>query len=69
MVLAQKGFLGGSVVKNPPAKVGDAGSVPELGRSSGEGSSAGISSPPLALFIVILPQAHLTLHSRMSGSR
>ena len=31
-------FLGGSVVKNPPAKVGDAGSVPELGRSPGEGN-------------------------------
>ena len=26
-------------------------------------------SPPLALFIVILPKAHLTLHSRMFGSR
>ena len=26
-------------------------------------------SPPLALFILILPQAHLTLDSRMSGSR
>ena len=32
-------------------------------------SSAGIPSPPLALFVVILPQAHLTLHSRMSDSR
>ena len=29
----------------------------------------GIPSPPLALFIVMLPKAHLTLHSRMSGSR
>ena len=29
-------------------------------------SSAGIPSPPLALFIVIVPKAHLTLHSRMS---
>ena len=26
-------------------------------------------SPPLPLFIVILPKAHLTSHSRMSGSR
>ena len=26
-------------------------------------------SPPLALFIVMLPKAHLTLHCRMSGSR
>ena len=32
-------------------------------------SSMGIPSPPLALFIVMLPKAHLTLHSRMSGSR
>ena len=31
--------------------------------------SAGIPSPPLALFIVMLPNAHLTSHSRMSGSR
>ena len=31
-------------------------------------SSVGISSPSLALFIVILPKAHLTSHSRMSGS-
>ena len=30
-------------------------------------SSTGIPSPPLALFIVLLPKAHLTLHSRMSG--
>ena len=30
---------------------------------------AGISSPPLALFIVMLPKAHLTSHFRMSGSR
>ena len=33
-------------------------------------SSAGILSPPLSLFIVMLDFAfHLTLHSRMSGSR
>ena len=31
--------------------------------------SAGIPLSPLALFVVILPKAHLTLHSRMSGSR
>ena len=29
----------------------------------------GIPSPPLALFIVMLPKVHLTLHSRMTGSR
>ena len=32
-------------------------------------SSTGIPSPPLTLFIVLLPKAHLTSHSRMSGSR
>ena len=32
-------------------------------------SSTGIPSPPLALLIVMLPKAHLTLHSRMSGFR
>ena len=32
-------------------------------------SSTGIPSPPLALFIVMLPKAHLTSHARMSGSR
>ena len=31
-------------------------------------SSTGIPSPPLALFVVMLPQAHLTSHSRMFGS-
>ena len=32
-------------------------------------SSTGIPSPPLALIIVMLLKAHLTSHSRMSGSR
>ena len=32
-------------------------------------SSSGIPSPPLALFVVTFPKAHLTSHSRMSGSR
>ena len=32
-------------------------------------NSTGIPSPPLALFIVMIPKAHLTSHSRMSGSR
>ena len=33
------GFPGGSVVKNPPANVGDVGSIPGLGRSPGGGNS------------------------------
>ena len=32
-------------------------------------SSTGIPSPPLALFVVMLPEAHLTSHSRTSSSR
>ena len=32
-------------------------------------SSTGISSPSLALFVVMFPKAYLTSHSRMSGSR
>ena len=32
-------------------------------------SSTGMSSPPLALFVMMLSKAHLTSHSRMSGSR
>ena len=32
-------------------------------------SSTGIPWPPLALFVVMLPKAHLTSHSRMSGCR
>ena len=32
------GFPGSSVVKNPPANVGNAGSIPGLGRAPGEGN-------------------------------
>ena len=32
-------------------------------------SSAGVPSPPLGLFVVMHPKAHLTSHSRRSGSR
>ena len=32
-------------------------------------NSAGIPSPPIPLIVVTLPKAHLTLQSRMSGSR
>ena len=33
-----RGISGGSVVKNSPANVGDMDSIPELGRSPGEGN-------------------------------
>ena len=36
---------------------------------SGFEIATGIPSPPLALFVVMLSKAHLTSHSRMSGSR
>ena len=32
-------------------------------------SSTAIPLPPLGLFVVMLPKAHLTSHSKMSGSR
>ena len=32
------GLLSGSVIRNTPANAGDAGSIPELGGSPGEGS-------------------------------
>ena len=31
------GFLGGSLVNNPPADAGDMGLIPGLGRSTGKG--------------------------------
>ena len=36
---ASRGLPGGSVVKNPPANIGDAGSIPGSGRSPGEGNA------------------------------
>ena len=38
------GFPGGSVVKNPPANAGDAGSIPGSGRSPGEGNGNPLQS-------------------------
>ena len=37
LIVVLTGFPGGSVVKNPPANTGDAGSIPGSGRSPGEG--------------------------------
>ena len=39
------------------------------GKSTGVGCHCLLWSPPLALFVVMLPKAHLTSHSRMSGFR
>ena len=38
MSVFPRGFPGSAVVENLPANAGDAGSVPELGRSPGEGN-------------------------------
>ena len=43
-VLVKLGFPGGSAVKDPSAKAGDAGSVPGLGRSRGESYSNPLQS-------------------------
>ena len=36
--MGTRGFPGGPAVDNPPANVGDIGSIPGLGRSPGEGN-------------------------------
>ena len=36
--MLMKGFPSGTVIKNPPAKAGDLGSIPGLGRSPGGGN-------------------------------
>ena len=38
MIMVSLGFPGGSVVKIPPASVGDVSLIPGWGRSSGEGN-------------------------------
>ena len=38
MVYSMSGFLGGSLVNNPPANSGDMGLIPGLGRFPGEGN-------------------------------
>ena len=39
-------FLGGAVVKNPPADAGDAASIPGWGRSPGEGNGNPLQYEP-----------------------
>ena len=38
MCMCIKGFPGGSAGKNPSANIGDMGSIPDPGRSPGEGN-------------------------------
>ena len=44
-VFSRRGFPGGSVVKNPPAKVGDSSLNPGWGRSPGEGNGKWLQCP------------------------
>ena len=46
-----RSFLGGSVVKNPPASAGDAGSVPGLRRCVGVGNGNPLQYPCLENFM------------------
>ena len=57
-----RGFLCGSVVKNPPANAGDTGSIPALGRSRMPWTKAHEPQP--------LKPAHLepVLHTRSHGN-
>ena len=58
---------------------GEPGGLPSLGShrvghdwsdlAAAAAAAGGIPSPPLALFVVMLPKAHLTPYYRISGSR
>ena len=61
------GFPDGSIVKNPPANAGDAGdrgSVPELGRSPGEGNAT-----PSSIFSWKIPQTEEASRLQSKGSQ
>ncbi|KAF7245053.1 Collagen alpha-2(V) chain [Varanus komodoensis] len=65
------GPTGSQGEKGPSGPIGPPGAPGPVGEAGPEilNSSAGILSPPLALLLLRLPKAHLTSHSRMSGSR
>ena len=54
------GFPGGSVVKNPPANAGDAGSIPGWGRSPGEGNGNPLQFSFFFFFFPTLTPVFLT---------
>ena len=56
------GFPGGSVVKNPPANAGDAGSIRRVERSPGEGSGN-----PLQYFCLGNPMDQGALQASVNG--
>ena len=45
--ISNRGFPGGSMVKNPPANAGDMRSIPGSGRSPGEGNGNPLEYPCL----------------------
>jgi len=49
LILFILGFPGGSVVKNPPANIGDMGSIPDLGGSLMPQSNWAHAPQPLSL--------------------
>ena len=53
---------GGSVIKNPPVKAGDVGSIPGLGRSPGEGNAN-----PLQYFCLRNPMDRGALWATVHG--
>ena len=57
-----KGFPGGSVVKNPPANAGDAGSIPGLGRYPGGGVGN-----PLQYFCLENPMVRVAWRAQFHG--
>ena len=64
-------FSGGTVVKNLPFNAGDAGSIPELGRSPGEGNGNPLQkSHGQRSLVGCNPQSHtasdLTKHTHKS---
>ena len=56
------GFHGGSVVKNPPVSAGDVSSIPESGRSPGEGNGN-----PLQYSCLDNPMDRGTWHATVHG--
>ena len=57
------GFLGGSVVKNPPTNAGDMASIPDSGRSPGEGNCdplqySCLGNPGQSNLVGYSPQGH-----------
>ena len=57
------GFLGGSVVKDPPANAGDLGLIPGLGRSPGEGNGNPLQYSRLGILRMEEPEGLQSMES------